>query len=178
MKKEHLNRIKEMVKDQDILNDYLTLLKHDEPEYYHWSYKMAGKFISDLNDKTAGSLPMGLASGLAHAFLIAFTSGYMVYKFEMEDNLNDKVRDIDDTDDGHFKQWLDGKLPSKYYDYTLRGLKKDSSKYIALKNFREREAKRKEKEKFQDMKENLKKKKSKDNVNIKDFLSRFEARDE
>ena len=53
-------------------------------------------------------------------------------------------------------------MPAKYYDYSLRGLKKDSTKYTALTNYRKKVKERKARMDFHNIKRKIHKKEDED----------------
>lgn len=127
--------------DSDKFDDWVKFMESTEPEFYSWMQKTTGVIISDIAQHTRITMQDG--HRLAHYLIAAFTFGYMINY-----NLNkEKIESIINggNTDKQFKKWLIGKMPAKWYKYSLKGLNKGSSSYKAKKNFLE-EKKKKDKD--------------------------------
>ena len=93
---------------------------------------MTGKVINDMS-RNIDNFDMKIAEKVAHIFLMSFITGWIIYK-DVSDEYIGKMLEPEDHGK-RFQNWLDGKLSAAHYDYSLRGLRKDSTKYKAKKAY-------------------------------------------
>lgn len=176
-----IDRLGDIISDKDKTDEWMSRLEETEPDFYTWTHEMTGNAISVLGKKIRG-LTVEHAHELAYDFILAFTSGWVIYTLLSDDRLETKM---DMTEEDEFNLWLEGKLGDKYYSYNLRGLRKESTKYKAKKNHEKLKKEREKRKDFLAIKETIEeptitkkriKKKVKDR-NVDDFLRRFNGRD-
>jgi hypothetical protein len=186
--KRMIEQLGDIISDKDKTDEWMARLEETEPEFYTWTHEMTGNAISVLGKKIRG-LTVEHAHELAYDFILAFTSGWVIYTLLASEKLE---KQMEMTEEDEFNLWLDGKLGDKYYDYSLRGLKKDSTKYIAKSNHEKLKAEREKRKAFLDIKKKMvkngepviknvpekKKEKGIRDKNIDDFLKRFNGRKE
>ena len=77
------------------------------------------------------------------------------------------------TPQDEFEAWLNGDLPAKYYDYPLKGLEKDSTKWKAKRAYLDKAKKRKEMSEFNEVKKKVKSTVKRKRKKSDTFLSKY-----
>ena len=125
-----IENLKAIANNPDKFEEWLTYIKNTEPEFYMFIQDTTSKIISSFGQNVKFSIQD--AHILAHSILMAFTAG-MAMVLERNDAKIERMYDVKAMTD-KFQLWLNGKMPDVYYDYSLRGLDKESSKYQAKSN--------------------------------------------
>jgi len=124
---EMINNIDSILSSQKEIDDLLNYIQRNEPHFYNWSQRRTSQIISGLSRYT--DLRISVANRIAHGLLLSFLGGYLLSS-ELD---NDTVNSIIQTPEQEFETWLSGQLPDNFYNYSINGLDKNSTKYIAKK---------------------------------------------
>ena len=108
------------------MEKYLDYLEKDEPETYKWIRDKISNFITELNK----IFPLDL--GLSHVLALSLMRSY-VFSIAFAYEFSNAHMNLSLSPTDEYERWLRGLLPKRYYEYSLRGVSKDSDKYKAKK---------------------------------------------
>ena len=122
-----INNIDSMLSSQKEIDNLLDYIQKNESHFYNWTQRRTSQIISGLSRYT--DLRISVANRIAHGLLLSYLGGYLL-SCELD---NDNVKNIIQSPEQEFETWLSGQLPNNCYNYSMNGLDKNSTKYIAKK---------------------------------------------
>lgn len=136
------------------IDKWMGYLKQKELNFYTWIQERSGGAISHINKHL--DLKISDANGLAHTLLCAFLGGWLISYMKREN----KIKEMLKTPEKEFERWLDGKLPSTFYNYSIKGIDNSDALYRAKtthinllkKAMEKKQEKKKDMERFEEVK--------------------------
>ena len=125
-----LNDIDLIFSNQQKTDDLIKYVRENEPDFYAFIQERTGSFTHDFAKKL--NLSYTDSNYFANILMCSFLFGYILYECDLE-------RRISNLNMGNkFDMWMNGKLSSKYYKYSMDKLTSTSTLYTAKKNFLDR----------------------------------------
>jgi len=126
IKHEDIKKIENLMRDPIEFDNWMDFIRDTEPEFYSYTQDVAASMINGIAQSVR--LNLNNAHVVARCLLSAFICGYAIMYYKDSDRVNNLIKGhIEDK----FDLWLNGKLPDNFYNYSLAGLDKKSTKYKA-----------------------------------------------
>lgn len=110
---------------------WVEYVKLKENNFYEWIQSKIGIFLKELSLNS--NISLITANLIAARFFYAFLSGYVISYLIDEKKIAPLLRNK--TTDEKIEDWLNGRMSSNFYKYSLKGLDKNSFAYKAKKAF-------------------------------------------
>lgn len=127
-----IQELEDILIDDKAIAGWKNRLKEEEPLYSRWVYEICCR-VMDRIMKITPDLKFEVSQEIAFHMHMGFLSGWIAY-MKLMNNCGEEER----LKISQFEKWLKGEMPASFYDYSIEGLDKASSRYTAKKAYSNR----------------------------------------
>jgi len=122
-----IQKAEKILRDPQEFEGWIAFIKSTEPEFYTFLQETTSNIVAHLGQ--SAKLNYENMQMFGQSILTAFCCGFTLKYTQNQRKVGDILDSEKETE--KFQRWLEGKMPSAFYQYSIDGLDKNSSVYQA-----------------------------------------------